>query len=222
MRTFTAPPTEDGENDKMKAKDVIIIVLLVISCGLSAVNFAILAKNGLLSGSFDSVTESVTPAYSQHTTVVFANSTDVSETNIDRSIPLDADTAGDGQTAPVSETVYDNPLQIVTDAPTEPITVPDAPTTVVIVPPPVTAPPVTAPPVIYPSAAPVTEPQFPININTATAEQLMLLNGIGEKKAQAIIEYRENNGPFEKIDDILKVSGIGDKTFQNIREFITV
>lgn len=61
-----------------------------------------------------------------------------------------------------------------------------------------------------------------ININTADREQLMQLEGIGEKMAQRIIEYRAENGPFETIQDIMKVSGIGEKKFANMRDFITV
>ena len=61
----------------------------------------------------------------------------------------------------------------------------------------------------------------PININTADETTLMLLKGIGEAKAKAIIEYREAQ-PFETIEDIMKVSGIGEKTFENIKDRITV
>lgn len=61
----------------------------------------------------------------------------------------------------------------------------------------------------------------PININTADAATLMLLKGIGEAKAKAIIEYREAQ-PFETIEDIMKVSGIGEKTFENVKDRITV
>ena len=62
----------------------------------------------------------------------------------------------------------------------------------------------------------------PININTATLELLMQLDGIGEKKAAAIIAYREENGHFEKIEDMLNVTGIGDKTFALIKDKIKV
>lgn len=61
-----------------------------------------------------------------------------------------------------------------------------------------------------------------ININAATAEELESLDGIGEKTAQAIIEYRNENGGFSSTEEIKNVKGIGDKTFENIAAFITV
>ena len=61
-----------------------------------------------------------------------------------------------------------------------------------------------------------------VNINTADQQTLQTLNGIGETKAQAIIEYRESNGKFEKIEDIKNVSGIGDSAFEKIKNNITV
>ena len=61
-----------------------------------------------------------------------------------------------------------------------------------------------------------------ININTATAEELDTLPGIGPTTAQKIIAYRQTNGPFATIEDILKVSGIGPATFDNIKALITV
>lgn len=60
-----------------------------------------------------------------------------------------------------------------------------------------------------------------ININTATKEELMTLSSIGEAKAKCIIEYREKN-KFNKIEDILNVSGIGEALFDKIKEYITV
>lgn len=59
-----------------------------------------------------------------------------------------------------------------------------------------------------------------ININTATIEELMTISGIGESKAKAIIEYRNKN-KFEKIEDILNVSGIGNNLYEEIKIYIT-
>ncbi len=61
-----------------------------------------------------------------------------------------------------------------------------------------------------------------ININSATAAELDSLSGIGPTKAQAIIDYRNQNGPFRTIDDLLNVPGIGPKTLETIRDQITV
>jgi competence protein ComEA len=66
------------------------------------------------------------------------------------------------------------------------------------------------------------EAEFPININTATIDELDLLPGIGAVKSQAIIDYRESNGPFVVIEQIQNVSGIGPATFEKIKEMITV
>jgi len=61
----------------------------------------------------------------------------------------------------------------------------------------------------------------PVDVNTATAEQLAeALNGVGEAKAEAIIEYREANGPFEDIDELINVRGIGMATVDKNREMI--
>lgn len=61
-----------------------------------------------------------------------------------------------------------------------------------------------------------------ICINTASKEELMTLSGVGESKANAIIAYREENGTFEKIEDIMNVSGIGEAAFEKIKTQITV
>jgi competence protein ComEA len=61
-----------------------------------------------------------------------------------------------------------------------------------------------------------------VNVNTAGVEELETLPGIGEVTAQRIIEYRKANGPFETIEEIQQVSGIGPKTFEGMREMITV
>lgn len=63
---------------------------------------------------------------------------------------------------------------------------------------------------------------FPVNINTAPKQDLMELPGIGETKAQAIIEYRNQNGPFTSIEEIQNVSGIGPATFEKLKDLITI
>lgn len=61
-----------------------------------------------------------------------------------------------------------------------------------------------------------------ININRADLNQLVELSGIGEAKAQAIINYREDNGLFQSKDELIKISGIGEKTLDNIRDEISL
>lgn len=60
-----------------------------------------------------------------------------------------------------------------------------------------------------------------ININTATINELQTLPGIGESKASSIVEYRNENGNFNSIEDIKKVSGIGDSVYEKIKNYIT-
>lgn len=59
-----------------------------------------------------------------------------------------------------------------------------------------------------------------ININTADSTQLQTLNGIGEKKAELIIQYREENGSFQTIEELKNVSGIGEKTFDALKDSV--
>lgn len=59
-----------------------------------------------------------------------------------------------------------------------------------------------------------------VSINNGTKEELMTLSGIGEVKAQAIIDYRNKNGKFSKIEDLMNVSGIGESTYNQIKDNI--
>lgn len=62
----------------------------------------------------------------------------------------------------------------------------------------------------------------PLDLNTATAEELTALPGIGEALAARIVAYREANGPFETVEEILEVSGIGEAKFADLEGRITV
>ena len=61
-----------------------------------------------------------------------------------------------------------------------------------------------------------------VNINTATVEELKTLKGIGEKKAEAIIEYRKQNGSFKNKEELMKVRGIGKKLYEPFQERVIV
>ena len=61
-----------------------------------------------------------------------------------------------------------------------------------------------------------------ISLNNASKEELMTLNGIGESKANAIIEYRNNNGLFKQIEDITNVKGIGNSVYEKIKDRLTL
>lgn len=64
--------------------------------------------------------------------------------------------------------------------------------------------------------------QGKININMADEAQLQNLPGIGPAKAAAIIEYRQSSGPFKAVEDLKNISGIGDKTFEKLKDLVTV
>ena len=66
------------------------------------------------------------------------------------------------------------------------------------------------------------EKEGKVNINTATVEELKTLKGIGEKKAEAIIEYRKQNGSFKNKEELMKVRGIGKKLYESFQERVIV
>jgi competence protein ComEA len=61
-----------------------------------------------------------------------------------------------------------------------------------------------------------------VNINTASAAELDALPGIGAKMAERIVEYRQKNGPFKKVEDLMNVRGVGEKNFLKLKPQITV
>jgi competence protein ComEA len=65
-------------------------------------------------------------------------------------------------------------------------------------------------------------PSAPVNINTATATELEALPGVGPAMAARIVEYRQKNGSFKKIEDLMNVKGIGEKSFLKLKPLVTV
>ena len=62
----------------------------------------------------------------------------------------------------------------------------------------------------------------PVNINTASAADLVTLPGIGAKTAGRILDYRQKNGPFKKIEELMNVRGVGEKNFLKLRTHISI
>lgn len=63
---------------------------------------------------------------------------------------------------------------------------------------------------------------YPININTATADELTMVKGIGDTKAKNIVAYREEHGPFNSVEELKEVDGIGDTLYEQIAGSFTV
>ena len=68
---------------------------------------------------------------------------------------------------------------------------------------------------------PPAQPKNTINLNTATVEQLATLPGIGPKTAERIVEYRTKSGGFKKIEELMNVKGIGEKSFLKIKPLVS-
>ncbi len=73
-----------------------------------------------------------------------------------------------------------------------------------------------------PAPKPAATAAAPVNLNTATAEQLATIPGVGPKMAERIIDYRQKNGGFKKVEDLMNVSGVGDKSFLKMKPLITI
>jgi competence protein ComEA len=71
-------------------------------------------------------------------------------------------------------------------------------------------------------SAPAARPTAMVNINTATAAEFEQLPGIGAKTAARIVDYRQKKGPFKKIEELMNVQGIGEKSFLKLRPQLTV
>lgn len=90
-------------------------------------------------------------------------------------------------------------------------------------PPPAASPPIRADGSEFSDGLPAGEPAAGlIDLNTALLSTLATLPGVGDTRAQSIIDYREQNGPFKSVSDIVLVHGIGKATYENIRELVTV
>ena len=70
-------------------------------------------------------------------------------------------------------------------------------------------------------AATAPAPQGAVDVNTASEDDLVAVPGIGKSLARRIVEFREKNGPYQHVDDLLKVQGIGEKSLQKLRSYLT-
>lgn len=73
-----------------------------------------------------------------------------------------------------------------------------------------------------PAAPAATKPLVVVNLNSATLQELETLPGVGAKTAERIIDYRTKKGPFKKIEELMKVQGIGEKSFLKLKPQLTV
>lgn len=71
-------------------------------------------------------------------------------------------------------------------------------------------------------AKPAADTSVPVDVNRATVDELIAVPGIGESLAQRIVDFRAKNGPFQRVDDLLKVRGIGEKSLEKLRPHLRV
>ena len=71
-------------------------------------------------------------------------------------------------------------------------------------------------------SSPTSSASAPINLNTATVAQLESLPGIGKATAERILEYRQKNGSFKRVEDLMNVRGVGEKSFLTLKPLVTV
>ncbi len=64
--------------------------------------------------------------------------------------------------------------------------------------------------------------QGSVDVNTASEDELVAVPGIGKSIARRIVEFRDKNGPYQRVEDLMKVQGIGEKNFQKLRPYLTV
>ena len=79
----------------------------------------------------------------------------------------------------------------------------------------------TAQPIVPPAAAAAAEAK-PVDLNAAGSDELEAIPGIGKSLATRIVTFREKNGAFKSVDDLLKVQGIGEKSLEKLRPYVTV
>ena len=72
------------------------------------------------------------------------------------------------------------------------------------------------------SKPPAASASAPVNLNTASVSEIATLPGVGPKAAERIVEYRQKNGGFKKIEELMNVKGIGEKSFLKLKPLITV
>lgn len=69
---------------------------------------------------------------------------------------------------------------------------------------------------------PQASPDTPVDLNKATTEALVSVPGIGKVMAERIVAWREEHGPFRRVEDLMKVKGVGEKTFEKLRPYVKV